>query len=125
MAKNNKTIFFRKVAILLKVSVVEYWDQLFWIPRTILDQKHLLPQPYQTHIHLDVARPKHMLYELGRFFLLSIHQKITKTLQGALFLSTDAENHRSTLGRLFLILLLFLQGFHKRSHRWIYGPCLS
>ena len=37
-----------------------------------------------------------MLYELGRFFLLSIHQKITKTLQGALFLSTDAENHRST-----------------------------
>ena len=36
-----------------------------------------------------------MLYELGRFFLLSIHQKITKTLQGALFLSTDAENHRS------------------------------
>ena len=37
-----------------------------------------------------------MLYELGRFFLLSIHQKITKTLQGALFLSTGAENHRST-----------------------------
>ena len=39
-----------------------------------------------------------MLYELGRFFLLSIHQKITKTLQGALFLSTDAENHRSNEG---------------------------
>ena len=37
-----------------------------------------------------------MLYELGRFFLLSIHQKITKTLQGALFLSTGAENHRSS-----------------------------
>ena len=37
-----------------------------------------------------------MLYELGRFFLLSIHHKITKTLQGALFLSTGAENHRST-----------------------------
>ena len=37
-----------------------------------------------------------MLYELGRFFLLSIHHKITKTLQGALFLSNDAENHRSS-----------------------------
>ena len=38
-----------------------------------------------------------MLYELGRFFLLSIHHKITKTLQGALFLSTGAENHRSSV----------------------------
>ncbi len=40
--KNNKTIFFRKVPILLKVSVVEYWDQLFWIPRIILHRKRSL-----------------------------------------------------------------------------------
>ena len=44
VAKNNKTIFFRKVAISLKVSVVEHWDQLFWIPPLILHQKH----PFRT-----------------------------------------------------------------------------
>ena len=38
-----------------------------------------------------------MLHELGRIFLLSIHHKITKTLQVALFLSTGAENHRSNI----------------------------
>ena len=43
VAKNNKTIFFRKVPIWLKVSMVEHWDQLFWIPRIILHQKRSLP----------------------------------------------------------------------------------
>ena len=43
VAKNNKTIFFRKVPIWLKVSIVEHWDQLFWIPRIILHQKRSLP----------------------------------------------------------------------------------
>ena len=42
VAPNNKTIFFRKVPISLKVSVVEYRDQLFRIPRIILHQKHPL-----------------------------------------------------------------------------------
>ena len=53
-------------------------------------------QPYQTHIDLDLGRPKHVLPKLGQFFLLSIHHKIIKTLQVAQFLSPGAENHSST-----------------------------
>ena len=34
--------FFRKLLISQKVSIVEHWDQLFWIPRIILHQKHPL-----------------------------------------------------------------------------------
>ena len=55
-----------------------------------------------------------MLHELGRFFLLSIHHEITKTLQVALFLSTGAENHRSSVYVWYIgisclvILLIFL-----------------
>ena len=57
----------------------------------------LSQQPYKTYIHLDLGRPKHVLHKLGRFFLLSIHHKITKTLQVAWFLSAGAENHRSSV----------------------------
>ena len=32
----------RKLPISQKVSIVELWDQLFWIPRVILHQKHPL-----------------------------------------------------------------------------------
>ena len=103
--KSQPSIFFRNLLISQKVSIVEHWDQLFWIPRIILHQNHPLltrknfffrffnknmtfslfvsQQPYQTHIHLDLGRPKHVLHKLGRFFLLSIHHKITKTLQVA------------------------------------------
>ena len=34
--------FFRKLLISQKVSIVEHWDQLFWIPHIILHQKHPL-----------------------------------------------------------------------------------
>ena len=41
--KPHLAIVFRKLPISQKLSVVEQWDQHFWIPRIILHQKHLLP----------------------------------------------------------------------------------
>ena len=42
-AKNpTQPFFFRKLPISQKVSIVEHWDQVFWIPRLILHQKHPL-----------------------------------------------------------------------------------
>ena len=104
LAQISASYFFRKLVISQKVSIVEHWDQLFWIPRIILHQIHplltkkiffwifnkymtfllfLSQQPYKTYIHLDLGRPKHVLHKLGRFFLLSIYHKITKILQVA------------------------------------------
>ena len=79
MAKNTKTVFFRKVAISLKVSVVEYWDQLFWIPRFILLQKRSL-SPGKNLIFNFFTQKVHFYHfchnNLGRFcrFLL-LHSK--------------------------------------------------
>ncbi len=109
---------FLKLPISQKVSVVEHWDQLFWIPRIILHQKHplqtgkkiffnffntkmtflllLSQQPWQTHIYLNLGSPKRVLNKLGLFILFSRHHEIIKTLGVAQFLSAGAENHRST-----------------------------
>ena len=115
--KPHLAIVFRKLPISQKVSVVEHWDQLFWIPRIILHQKHplrtgkkfffnffntkmtVLPlmsqQPWQTHIYLNLGSPKHVLHKLGLFFSFSRHHKIIKSLGVAQFWSASAENHRS------------------------------
>ena len=87
----QKTInFFIKLPISQKLSVVVHRDQLFWIPRIILHQKHsfstgnnfffnffntkmtflplLSQRPWLTHIYLNLAHPKQVLHKLGRFF---------------------------------------------------------
>ena len=56
--KISFTYSYRKLPISQKVSTLELWDQLFWIPRIILHQKHPLPTR-KNNFSIDLTQKGH------------------------------------------------------------------
>ena len=118
VAKNNKTIFFRKVPIWLKVSIVEHWDQLFWIPRIILHQKHSLPT--EKNFIFNFFTKKRQYYHfchnnLGWFYgFLHLHSK-TRLLPAFFIFSWCLENIKNRPS-----LCSYRLGCARSRFTWVY-----